>query len=108
MLTPSQPHQVTAVRVAIDVGLFNVLASSNGQFLSLKDLALGTHVEEALLSKYAIFSIRCTLLIALVRWVRVLVGMGLLMQSEDGKYGATKTGLAFSKDAPYADAAIFL
>jgi len=60
MLTSSQPHQVTAVRVAIDVGLFNVFASSNGRFLSLKDLALGTHVEEALLSKCPIFSIKWT------------------------------------------------
>jgi len=58
MLTSYQPHQVTAVRVAIDTGLFDVLASTDDQFLSLEVLALETHIEEALLSKHTIFSIK--------------------------------------------------
>ncbi|MCJ1311746.1 hypothetical protein MMC25_005419 [Agyrium rufum] len=83
-------HQAMALRVAIDMKLFDAAASSGD--IAVEELATKTGADALLIT----------------RIIRILVGMGLFIEREQGTYAATQNAGAYVTGSPLKEAVIHI
>ncbi|MCJ1266694.1 hypothetical protein MMC22_006579 [Lobaria immixta] len=85
-------HRSVALRLGVEMGLFNVMVKADGGNVEIAELAASTGAD-------ALFTLRL---------MRVLTAMNLFKEAEEGTYTATPLAGAFIDDSPLAAAAIHI